>query len=100
MPGDDKNHCYICGRYGDHLDLHHVFGASDRDMSTKYGLTCHLCREHHTGSNGVHGKDGKSIKEFLQISGEEYFIDQQKNFGLTREEAIEKFRKEFRKSYV
>ena len=42
----------MCG--GDGCHLHHIFGASNRNKSTKYGYVVYLCVEHHTGRSGVH----------------------------------------------
>ena len=43
----------MCGKPYPHT--HHVFGASNRKWSEKYGLTVPLCYEHHNGSDaGVH----------------------------------------------
>lgn len=44
----------MCGsqRY---LERHHIFGAANRKYSEKYGLTVHLCWNHHQDSKtGVH----------------------------------------------
>ena len=49
---DDTDRCIICGRYG--TEIHHVFGASNRKWSTKYGLVVGLCYDHHRGKFGVH----------------------------------------------
>ena len=47
------DYCIVCGR--PHPHKHHVFGASNRKWSEKYGLTVPLCYEHHNGSDaGVH----------------------------------------------
>lgn len=49
----DMSRCLICGKPYPHR--HHVFGASNRKWSEKYGLTVPLCYEHHNGSDaGVH----------------------------------------------
>jgi hypothetical protein len=37
------------------LELHHIMhGTANRRLSTRYQLTCWLCRTHHTGRYGVH----------------------------------------------
>ena len=51
---EDMTKCAICGskRW---LELHHVFGASNRKNSEKYGLVvklCHYC--HNEPPRGVH----------------------------------------------
>lgn len=50
---ESMDYCIVCGR--PHPHKHHVFGASNRKWSEKYGLTVPLCYEHHNGSDkGVH----------------------------------------------
>lgn len=46
--------CFLCGGR-QNLELHHIMhGTANRRLSTRYGLTCWLCRAHHTGKHGVH----------------------------------------------
>jgi hypothetical protein len=46
--------CFLCGAVRG-LELHHIMhGSANRRLSTRYGLTCLLCRTHHTGKFGVH----------------------------------------------
>ena len=42
---DDLDTCYICGR--DRTQVHHVFGASNRNHSTEDGLFIPVCAECH-----------------------------------------------------
>ena len=50
---ENMEHCIVCGK--PHPHTHHVFGASNRKWSEKYGLTVPLCYMHHNGSDaGVH----------------------------------------------
>lgn len=37
-----KGICFLCGNY-EQLEEHHIFGGARRPISTKYGLTVHLC---------------------------------------------------------
>lgn len=63
-----EKECLICKTTKD-LHLHHIFGASNRNHSTKYGLTCFLCAYHHNMSDeGVHFKRETDIalKEYAQ----------------------------------
>jgi putative salt-induced outer membrane protein YdiY len=100
IPGDKQGRCFICGRYCN-TETHHIFGASDRDWAEKYGLKVELCYEHHQGTNGVHGKNGKKLQEYLHQTGQETFEEwAMKRYSLTAEEARDKFRQEFRKSYL
>lgn len=46
--------CYVCGTT-QNLHKHHVFGASNRKWSEKYGLIIILCARHHNMSDdGIH----------------------------------------------
>ena len=47
------NYCFLCGRPAS--EVHHIFGAANRPLSERYGLTvplCHWC--HNEPPNGVH----------------------------------------------
>lgn len=71
--------CIVCGRT-DGLERHHVFfGNPRRTLSEKYGCWCWLCREHHQGDIGVHGKHGheldQALKEYAQKMWEVEFGD-------------------------
>ena len=53
--------CYLCQLLnGDFREKpteehHAIFGSSGRALSTKYGLVCYLCHEHHrTSKDAVH----------------------------------------------
>lgn len=49
-----EERCFLCGCRRD-LELHHIMhGTANRRLATRYGLTCLLCRSHHTGKFGVH----------------------------------------------
>ena len=53
--------CWVCGRVTG-LERHHVLGGPNRKWSEKYDLTVWLCREHHTGTNGVHNARDLSLQ--------------------------------------
>ena len=49
-----EKECYITGRT-DCLELHHIFGGSNRKWSEKYGLTVWLTHDwHNEPPSGVH----------------------------------------------
>lgn len=86
-----QGNCYLCGRYG-FLEMHHVFGASRRKTSDKYGAVvglCHYC--HNEPPNGVHFN--KEIRLALQ---KEFQYKLMKENGWT----VEDFRALFGKSYT
>ena len=65
---EDKENCYLCGmnRNLEPLDKHHVYGASNRKHSEKYGLTVYLHHRkcHIFGENSVHVNS--EVREQLQ----------------------------------
>lgn len=57
--------CCICGTYSVHL--HHVFfGSANRRVSDDMGFIVKLCAAHHTGTEGVHGKNGDGLNKLLK----------------------------------
>lgn len=49
-----EGNCFLCKRWRP-LERHHIFGASNRKKSEKYGLTVDLCAEcHRTGKKAAH----------------------------------------------
>lgn len=63
--------CFICGR-GGYLERHHIFGSANRKWSEKYGLTVHLCYQHHRDSKeGVHSN--AQLMEELHQLGQQAF---------------------------
>jgi len=57
-----ENRCAVCGSVRD-LQTHHIWGGSNRKLSDHDGLTCRLCRTHHTDSpTGVHFNKELDIK--------------------------------------
>lgn len=60
--------CFICQRYGP-TERHHIFGASNRKLSEKYGLVVHLCHDcHNEPPDGVH--HCRATREKLQRFGQ------------------------------
>lgn len=50
---EDTSICIECG--APYAQRHHIlYGTANRNLSEKYGLTCGLCYNHHTGQMGVH----------------------------------------------
>jgi hypothetical protein len=84
---DDWEHCFICQSQRN-LQEHHCFGAGNRKLSTKYGLTIPLCIDCHTGNKGVHNnyqlklyvmrvaqkkfEDKYGHEEFMKVIGRNY----------------------------
>ncbi len=68
----DKEHCFICGMNTnlEPLDCHHIFGASNRKKSEKYGLKVYIHHNkcHIFGENSVHknAKVDRALKKLAQ----------------------------------
>ena len=64
---EDMDYCIVCGRYG--TEIHHIFyGTANRKLSTKYGLICGLCYDHHRGKYGVHNGNSELDKGMKQMA--------------------------------
>ncbi len=48
----DLSRCYLTGKAP--VDIHHIFGASNKKNSEKYGFVVPLIPAMHTGEHGVH----------------------------------------------
>lgn len=69
----EKGQCFLCERYGQ-TEEHHIFGASNRAISEKYGLKIQICPECHRGNEGIHGKKCKEeLKKGLKMMGQRAF---------------------------
>lgn len=69
---DDVAHCYVCGA-SNGIELHEIYFGSNRNNSIKWGLVVPLCREHHRGTEGVHGSKGAGLNRSLKKTGQEAF---------------------------
>lgn len=86
---DDLTHCYLTG--SPYVHRHHIFGASNRKRSEKYGFIVPLHPELHNMSNeGVHFNKELDLK-FKRMAQKDF----EENHG-TREDFI----KEFGRSYL
>lgn len=96
IPGNREHECFICRCVG--TESHHIFGGSDRDVSERYGLKVNLCDQHHRGTYGAHGREGKPIQDYLHQTGQETIEDIWRREGTDDPRA--RFIREFRKSYL
>jgi hypothetical protein len=75
----DEEKCYLCGmpENGDHLDWHHVFEGSRRQLSEKYGLKVKLHHRqcHQEGPRAVHrnAETMKRMKATCQKAAMDYY---------------------------
>ena len=50
---DCMDNCIVCG--SPYVEIHHIFyGNANRKISDRMGYLLPLCKEHHTGSTGIH----------------------------------------------
>jgi hypothetical protein len=91
---EDKTHCFICGmnRNLEPLDCHHVFGASNRKKSEKYGLKVyiHHSKCHIFGKVSVH--HNAELDRALKAKAQKIAM---KHYGWTTEEFIKIFGKNY-----
>ena len=82
-----EKECFVC-HSTTCLESHHIFGAANRRLSEEYGLWIWLCREHHTGKDGVHFN--KDFMQELHEFGQTVFEQQ-----YDRETFIQRFGKNY-----
>lgn len=71
LQDEEDPRCYVCGSRVN-LECHHVMsGFANRKLSEQYGLKVLLCRDHHTGSIGVH--QDYILKERLEKDAQRAF---------------------------
>lgn len=79
MTGDDKDRCFLCGKYG-RMDVHHCLHGSYRRKADQYGLMVHLCRSCHMRlhDRGDHDKDLQRMaqEEFEKVYGHEKWMQE------------------------
>lgn len=85
---DDMDHCYFTG--SPCVERHHIFGASNRDRSEKYGYVIPLRPDLHPNGSCA-GKDAKKIDKKLKDMAREHYLQ---NHG-TLDEFIQEFGKSF-----
>lgn len=90
----DKTRCFICGMNTnlEPLDCHHIWGASNRKKSEKYGLKVYIHHNkcHIFGENSVHknAKVDRAVKKIAQQRAMQYY-------GWSTEEFIKLFGKNY-----
>lgn len=70
-----EKECFICGTTYDLHEHHCIYGSANRKQSERFGLKIWLCREHHTGSDGVHFNKAldNQVKKLAQERFEEVY---------------------------
>lgn len=91
LQGKEK-YCWITGERNVPLEKHHVlFGTGMRKIADRLGLWVWLTPEFHRGTNGVHGKNGRTLDLLLK---QEVQIEFEKRYGHDR------WMKEIGRSYL
>lgn len=85
----DMDHCFYTGNTP--VERHHIFGASNRDRSEKYGFVVPLSPELHP-NGAMAGADAKLIDTVLKLKAQKYY---EEHYG-SRDDFI----KEFGRSYL
>lgn len=62
--------CFFCGRTTQ-LEVHHIYSGAFRNKSSYWGCWCYLCKEHHTGVNGVHN-NGRMMNNLRALCQREF----------------------------
>ena len=87
----EEKRCYIC-RSVRWLEVHHIFGAAERNASEQYGLKVYLCHYcHNEPPNGVH--HNREIRRKLQAFAQKKAMD---HYGWS----VDDFRSIFHKNYL
>lgn len=85
IPGDEKDQCYLCHRYG-RMEVHHCLHGIRRKKADDYGLTVHLCTLcHRLLHDHGHG---------------DLFLEQTAQAAFERRYGREKWMQEFGKNYL
>lgn len=68
IDGDEKGICYICGTHIN-VENHHIFyGSGNRKNSDWYGLTVHLCAQHHKEGR-ISAHKYREVNYILKLTG-------------------------------
>ena len=80
------------------VERHHVFGGPDRTKSDEDGLWVPLTYAHHQGNMSVHRN--KEMRVLMHIIGQLAYELNEVAAGLTKEQAREKFRRRYGRSFL
>ncbi|NCC68222.1 MAG: hypothetical protein EOM14_08535 [Clostridia bacterium] len=67
-----SGNCFICGKWKP-LDIHHIYGNSNRKHSELYGHTIRICRDCHTDLHHRNPQNYEYLKrDFQRIHEQTY----------------------------
>ena len=70
---DEENRCFLCGRWSNYLETHHIFGGPNRKLSDQDGLTVRLCATcHRLGPSAAH--KSSATQHYLHYAGREAYL--------------------------
>ena len=78
---NNYNKCFYCGKQNEKLDLHEVYGGSNRKRSMQNGLVIPLCRNCHSNEKIIsylriqlqkEYEKNHSREQFIQLIGKNY----------------------------
>ena len=72
---DNYNVCYYCNNAKEKLDMHEVYGGSNRQRSMKYGLCVPLCRKCHSNELVIRDLKKWCQREYEKTHTREEFIN-------------------------
>lgn len=67
--------CENCGKFSKRLDLHEIYGGSNRKRSIKHKFVKLLCRECHSNENIINQLRIDTQKEYMKTHTKEEFIE-------------------------
>ena len=92
---DDFNTCIICRQPA--TDAHHLIFGSNRLLADADRLILPVCRDCHSAIHNERGRAGTKSKQLGQLLFE---LRQAVLYGSPEEEARDRFRKRYGKSYI
>lgn len=72
---NDFKHCFYCGKEQNRLDLHEVWGGSNRKRSMLNGFVVPLCRDCHSNEKIILELRKQLQKEYEKTHTRQQFID-------------------------
>jgi len=71
----DREHCYLCHRFGETDEHHVIMGNAQRKKAEKYGLKVYLCRTCHRRLHDTNWQR-RELERVGQIAFELTFVEE------------------------
>lgn len=85
----NKKECFVCHTIYN-LHLHHIIFGKNRKKCDEDKLMIYLCKDHHEGTYGVHGKKGHNLDLELKRMAQRKYEETH-----TRDEFIKRYKKSY-----